>query len=196
MITLSLMVLECTNPSSTFLPFGRRSNLDQNPPFFFSWQSLFPLLGTKASDLLLVRNIFLPLKNNGKEPFPWVGYWKWCIGDEYEENEEYDDKEQEEEQSIVLREAIREVVALVGSWESFSLRQTEQTPGGCSCFGCFLHLRSGFDRPFTSFDLHKLAIFGFGITMWLPWYIYKRKGSCVFVSMIVHSRRFLRNFSL
>lgn len=62
------------------------------------------------------------------------------FGDEHEDTSEDDDKEDREEEEE-QHEEVTIVVLLVDvfeSKESFSLRQTEQTPGFCLCLGCFL----------------------------------------------------------
>lgn len=72
-------------------------------------------------------------------------WYRSYSGVEQEEaEEESDDKEEGEEEAAAMVDLIRERYEEeeeeeLEIWESFSLRQREQTPGDCRCFGCFLH---------------------------------------------------------
>ena len=55
--------------------------------------------------------------------------------EETEDTEEIEDEEHEEEDAyVVTRDEDFEIFL------NLSLKHNEQTPGDCSCFGCFLHL--------------------------------------------------------
>ncbi|KAI3689212.1 hypothetical protein L2E82_47164 [Cichorium intybus] len=53
--------------------------------------------------------------------------------EETEDMEEIEDEEHEEDAYVVTRDEDLEI------FDNLSLKHNEQTPGDCSCFGCFLH---------------------------------------------------------
>lgn len=124
----------------------------------------------KPIDRLFTRTSLLP--PNAPEPLTDLNR---CNGDDLEEEEDEDssygdrlevDESKESSSSApplkltaVLREEEELQPPLLESRDSFSLRQSEHTPGGCWCFGCLRHRPSGLlGRPTGSLGLLKFAM--------------------------------------